>query len=893
MFTFPGKISRDSHKIKKWINRPFRRACTKYFYMKKACLLPVIFCLIWLQTLAQNPLNLQYYLPQGVTYAAGIPAPSSVIGHEVGEWHVTHDKLVLYMKTLAAAQPQRFRLQVTGATYEGRQQVLLIITSAANHARLEEIRKQHLQLCDPGTSAGADISKMPAVLLMGFSIHGNESSGANASLLTAYHLAAAQGPEIDNLLENTVILLDPSFNPDGLQRFSTWANQHKGKTLVTDPNSREFNEVWPGGRFNHYWFDLNRDWLPAVHVESQNRLQYFHDWRPNVLTDHHEMGSNATFFFQPGVPSRVNPLTPSKNQELTGKIATYHAKYLDKIGSLYFTKEGYDDFYYGKGSTFPDIHGSVGILFEQASSRGHAQETTNGLLTFPFTIRNQFYTTLSTMEAVRNLRTELLDYQRESYKSAVTEAKSSGVKGYIFGDRNNSYNTQALAVMLQRHRVDVRLLDKDFTDNGKTFEAGKAWFVPAEQPQYRLIRTVFEKQLSYKDSLFYDVTSWTMPMAYGVDFAGVTAGNLIAVSAKASAASAVVIGRFSGSAADYAWLLDWRDFEAPRALYALQSKKIITRVATRAFTQVINGKEEKFLPGTIVIPSQLQTLSRDQIAAALAEVAAANNVKITGIQGGLSQAGIDLGSGKMPALEQPQIAMLTGNGVTATDAGEVWHLMDQRLSIPVSQLEIPTFNRIDLNRYNTLIMVSGSQAGLSKEKLKAWIENGGTLIACEDAVQWCASNGITKVKFKRVADAVDSSKPQSYADREEVSGAQRMSGAIFRADADPTHPLCFGYPNAYIDMFKTNEVFMLPSGNPYASPVRFGKDPLQSGYITRQNYEALKGTASVMVQTVGRGRVVHMADNPNFRAFWLGSMRLFTNAIFLGKIIDPASAREE
>lgn len=861
--------------------------------MKKSYLLPVLVFLLPLFSIGQAPVNLQYYLPQGVTYSANIPVPSSVIGHEVGEWHVTHDKLVNYMKAMATANPQRIKWQVSGTTYEGRQQVLLVITSAANHARIEEIRKQHLQLCDPSVSGSLDPGKMPAVLLMGFSIHGNESSGANASLLAAYHLAAAQGTEIENLLENTVILLDPSFNPDGLQRFSTWANQHKGKTLVTDPNSREFSEVWPGGRFNHYWFDLNRDWLPAVHVESQNRLQYFHDWRPNVLTDHHEMGTNSTFFFQPGVPSRVNPLTPAKNQELTGKIATYHAKYLDKIGSLYFTKEGYDDFYYGKGSTFPDIHGSVGILFEQASSRGHAQESSNGILTFPFTIRNQFYTTLSTMEAVRNLRTELLEYQRDSYKAAVADARSSDVKGYVFGDCTNAYNANALAVMLQRHRVDVRLLDKDFSEGGKSYEAGKAWFVPADQPQYRLIQTVFEKQLTYKDSLFYDVTAWTMPLAYGVEFSGVTAGNFKSVSAKASEAPKAVKGSFTGSPADYAWLLDWRDFEAPKALYALQAQKIVTRVATRGFSQMVNGKEEKFLPGTVIIPSQMQTLSREQIAAALSEVAASNHVKITGIAGGLSQTGIDLGSGKMPAVEQPQIAMLVGNGISATDAGEVWHLMDQRLAIPVTQLEIATFNRIDLNRYNTLIMVSGSQAGLSKEKLKAWVENGGTLIACEDAVQWCAANGITKVKFKKVADAVDSTKMLSYADREEVFGAQRMSGAIFRAEADPTHPLCFGYPNRYIDMFKTNEVFMQPSGNPYASPVRFGKEPLQSGYITRQNYEAIKGTASVMVQTVGRGRVVHMADNPNFRAFWLGSMRLFTNAIFFGKIIDPASGREE
>jgi hypothetical protein len=840
---------------------------------------------------AQATINLAYYLPSDVAYDSKIPTPAAVVGHEVGEWHITHDKLVYYMKALAEANPTRIKLKVTGTTYEGRQQLLLTITSAANHARIEDIRKQHLQLCDPSTSGSLDIGKMPAVLLMGYSIHGNESSGANASLLAAYHLAAAQGPEIDNLLENTVILLDPSFNPDGLQRFSTWANQHKSKNLITDPNSREFSEVWPGGRFNHYWFDLNRDWLPAVHVESQNRLKYFHDWRPNVLTDHHEMGTNSTFFFQPGVPSRVNPITPPKNQELTGKIGNYHAKYLDKIGSLYFTKEGYDDFYYGKGSTFPDIHGSVGILFEQASSRGHAQESANGLLTFPFTIRNQFYTTLSTMEAVRNLRTELLEYQRDSYKTALAESKQAPVKGYVFGNIHNTYNGQALATMLLRHKVEVSVLEKDFTDGKQTYEAGKAFYVSAEQPQYRLIRTVFEKVSSYKDSLFYDVTAWTMPLAYGVNYAEVAGSKNI--SSRPVQAGLEVMGAFSGGENDYAWLLDWRDFEAPKALYALQSKKIVTRIASRAFTQQVNGKQVSFPPGTIIIPRQLQTLGRDQIVAELKAVAQQCRVHITGIESGLSTGGLDMGSGKAISIEQPRVALLVGQGITATDAGEVWHLLDQRLAIPATHLEIATFNRVDLSRYNTMIMVSGSQAGLNKDKLKQWVENGGVLIACEDAVEWCAGNGITKVKFKKAANPVDSTSLLRYADREEVSGAQRMSGAIFRADIDTTHPLCFGLENGYIDVFKTNEVFMQLSSNPYAAPVRFGSNPLQSGYITRQNYNALKGTASVLVQTVGRGRVIHMADNPNFRAFWLGSMRLMVNAVFYGRIIDGASASSE
>ena len=372
----------------------------------------IIVCLLFSCTglFAQD---LKYYLPDSVSYNADIPKPKDVIYHEVGEWHVTHDRLVNYMKAIATAAPDRVKLEMMGLSYESRPQVLLIITSKKNHANLEQIRQQHLQLSDPSKSASVNIDNMPIVVYIGHSIHGNEASGANASLLSAYYLAAAQGKQIDDMLDNTVILFDPSFNPDGLQRFSTWANQHKSKNLVSDPNSREFNEVWPGGRFNHYWFDLNRDWLPAVHVESQNRLGWFHKWKPNILTDHHEQGSNATFFFQPGVPSRVNPLTPVKNQELTAKLGTFHAKYLDHIGSLYFTKENYDDFYYGKGSTYPDINGAIGILFEQASSRGHLQQTANGLLSFPATIKNQFVTALSTLEGANALRKEFLSFQRD------------------------------------------------------------------------------------------------------------------------------------------------------------------------------------------------------------------------------------------------------------------------------------------------------------------------------------------------------------------------------------------------------------------------------------------------------------------------------------------------
>ena len=332
---------------------------------------------------SQEKISLNYYLPQDISYDSKIPTPESVLGFQVGNWHTSHDKLVQYMYALADAS-DRITIEKTGKTYENRPLLLLTITSPENLKNIENIRLEHLKLSNPNVSSSLKVEEMPLVLYQGFSIHGNEASGANAGLLVAYYLAAAQGDYITELLDKTIILFDPSYNPDGLQRFSSWVNIHKNHNITVDNNDREYNEAWPGGRTNHYWFDMNRDWLVTQLPESQARIKSFHRWKPNVLTDHHEMGTNATFFFQPGIPSRTHPLTPDRNQKLTAKIGEYHAKALDKIGSLYFTEERYDDFYYGKGSTFPDINGGIGILFEQASSRGHAQQSENGIFNISF-----------------------------------------------------------------------------------------------------------------------------------------------------------------------------------------------------------------------------------------------------------------------------------------------------------------------------------------------------------------------------------------------------------------------------------------------------------------------------------------------------------------------------
>ncbi len=322
--------------------------------------------------LLAQPVPLTYYLP-ATDYDPAIPTPVSVLGFSVGEQHAEPAQMAAYYRALAAASP-RVTLEEYGRTYERRPLYLLTITTEANQQNIDALRAQHLRAADP-RGFEADTAAAPAVVWLGYSVHGNEPSGANAAALVAYYLAAAPAADVAPLLGQTIVLMDPFINPDGLNRFATWVNTHKGQVLSTDPQNIEQNEAWPRGRTNHYWFDLNRDWLLQQHPESRGRLEQFHAWKPHVLTDHHEMGTNSTFFFMPGIPSRNHPLTPDRVFELTRALGTYHAAGLDSIGSLYFTEEAFDDFYFGKGSTYPDVNGAVGILFEQASSRGHAQES--------------------------------------------------------------------------------------------------------------------------------------------------------------------------------------------------------------------------------------------------------------------------------------------------------------------------------------------------------------------------------------------------------------------------------------------------------------------------------------------------------------------------------------
>lgn len=814
---------------------------------------------------SQSNVDLSYYLPNDVQYNPSIPTPESVVGHEVGEWHITHDKLVQYMYALSNAS-DRITIENRGETFEDRPLLLLTITSPDNHANIDTIKEAHMSATE---SASSNSDNRPIVVYEGFSIHGNESSGSNAALAVAYYLAAAEGDKINNLLDKAVILLDPSFNPDGLQRFAYWANTNRGMNLNPDPNDREYSEVWPGGRTNHYWFDMNRDWLPVQLPESRARIKTFHDWMPNILTDHHEMGTNSSFFFQPGIPTRTHPLTPKMNQELTKGIAEYHAKAFDKIGSLYYSEESFDDFYYGKGSTFPDINGSIGILFEQASSRGHIQESDNGILTFPFTIRNQFTAALSTLDAAINMRKEILDYQHSFFKNARTEASKEGSKAIVFGDEKDAARTYHLAEILNRHQIKFHELKSDVSLNGKNYKKGYSYVVPKNQKNTRLINAMFEKRTTFQDSLFYDVSAWTFPLAFNLDYTETTTAN-------AGAEVKNLVHRTGGvsSKSNYAYLFAWNEYYAPKLLNLILKKGLRAKVSMKNFKA--NGTEYEY--GTIMIPAKNQSLSVDEIYSFLNDVAQESHITIDPVSTGLND-GIDLGSNNFRTLELPKVALVVGSGMTSYDAGEIWHLLDTRYDIVATKLDTKNFGRTDLSRYNTIIMVN-SYSGLNEgntNKLKSWIQDGGTLIAYRNALRWLNSKKLMKIDFKKSSITA---KNISYEQRGNFSGAQVIGGAIFETQLDRSHPINFGYKNDRLPMFRNTTLFIKPNKNSYDNPIQYSKNPLLSGYISEENLDSLSETIPLKLGRIGRGNIVAFTDNTNFRAFWYGTNKLLMNAIF-------------
>ena len=662
----------------------------------------VVFLMIAISVRAQD-----YFFGSQQPFNPSIPTPEQFLGYPIGEQHTRHDQIVSYLYKLAEVS-ERATIEVYGHTHEKRKLVILSISSPENLKALASVKSDHLKFVNPVSNI-KNYEEIPVFIQLGYNVHGNEPSGGEAALLTAYTLVASNNSEVLNYLKNSVIFIDPTINPDGRDRHTQWVNQYKANALVSDNQDAEHNEMWPRGRTNHYWFDLNRDWLLAVHPESQGKLRWYHDWYPNVVTDFHEMGTNSTYFFEPMKPiGSQDPIMPKENYEdLNNLFAPYFTKALDSIGSFYFTKEAFDGTYPGYGSSYPDLQGALALLFEQASSRGHLQDTDYGTISFPFTIRNQYQSSIATIKAAVENKGVLRKYQQEFFKSAITKKVKSGYVAYEFGDAYDQNRNKAFIDFLLKHKI-------------KVYKNGNRFVTPLRQPQRRMVQTMFETYNKFRDSVFYDASAWSVSNFYNMQSKGLTSvrlGEEITSTSNLDQPTPII-------QTDYAYLLDWDDYNAPAALNYLQHQGLKASTAFKPFTAKTNVGERSFNYGTVMIPVSKQKLSSAEIFQIIQDVQKKFEVPIYATSTGFSIKGIDLGSRNLKRIHQPKVAMLTGDGVYSYEAGEVWHLLDTRVHMPITKLPLRNFYRASLDNYNTLVMVSGSYEqldSLQQKKIKEWI----------------------------------------------------------------------------------------------------------------------------------------------------------------------------
>ena len=822
--------------------------------------------LFTLTALAQE----NYFYPNAGKLNPAIPSPAQFLGYNIGEQHTRHERIVEYIKELDRLS-DRVSSEIIGETFEHRAQITAVFTDPKHHQNIESIREAHLA----GQKNGAT-KNVPLVIHLAYNVHGNEPSSSEAAMLTAYYLTASESEETKQWLSQMVITMDPNINPDGRDRHTNWANMHKGFPPVADPNDREHNEIWPGGRFNHYWFDLNRDWYLATFPETRNRINFFHKWRPYVQTDHHEMGTNSTFYFDPGEEASNNPVVPGYlYKNIYPKFAEYFTKAANNIGSMYFTKEAFDKLYPGYGSSYINFYGGAGFLFEQGSSRGHVQETTTIPITFAFTIRNQFTASLATIKASLAEKDALLDLRKNFYETAKKQAEASVIKGYTFGDPNDYNRTKAFVDLLQIHRVDVYEVP-----NSKQF------YVPVAQDNHIMVRTIFENQIPYKDSSFYDASTWSLIHAFNLPYTEVKTAFV----AGAKINAALHATKPAATKSTYAYIVNNTDYNIHQFIFNLQKQGVIVQTATRPFSINIGATDKQFGYGTVVVSVQQQKLSSEKVYEIMQAASIEANLEVHSISTGFSNAGIDLGSNYVRTLKKPEAIMIIGTGVAASEAGEVWHLLDQRLSMPITKADVLTFSRIDLTRYNTMIMVSGNYALLDKssvDKIRTWIQNGNTLITIKGGAEWAIRNGITKHKL--ITDSVFSSTRQLYDRAVEIEGAKALGGSIFKIDLDTTNPIGYGFTNKYVSVYKNGLTFFQKSTNPYNTVAQYLNEPVVGGYVHATTLKKMRNNPSILIGQEGMGRVVLFADEPNFRGAWYGTNKLFLNALFYGSLINVPS----
>ncbi|UZR92777.1 M14 family zinc carboxypeptidase [Chondrinema litorale] len=869
--------------------------------------------LIYSKTTAQK-LNLipeRFAFDPEITFDEDIQSPADFLGYELGETYTIYHQSVAYVNALAASS-SKITVHEYGKTYEDRPLVYMVITSEKNQQRIEEIRENNLKLADPINTPSSEaedyIKNDPVIISYSYNIHGNEASSTEAAMQVAYRLVAATDEGTANLLDNAVMVLYLCINPDGRDRFVYWYKSAESNVVATDPYELEHDAPWPNGRTNHYWFDLNRDWVWGVHPESRGHASVYQEWMSQVHTDYHEQGYNNNYFTVPGTTPR-NKLLPDQYEVLADTIGKANIEAFNKHNIMYFTREAFDFFYPGYGSSYPSVMGAIGMLTEQGGiGSGRAIETEDGyILRLRQKIFDHYQTSLATIKKV----VERKEIFKQYFYNALNPANSkSSNKSYILPDDNSSYLYELIGTLL-RHGVKVEKTTQNISSKSgftnyrtgksesKTFSTG-TYIISANQPKHLFIHTIFERQMEIEDSVMYDMATWSAPLAYNLE--AFTSAQALNVQTEAVTEKPALPSGVNNPDAAYAYVIEWKQRFAPKALSMLWEMGYKVRSASKKFS---DGKKT-FYEGTLVVLIGRNLEKKEDIEADMQEIAKKANVTIDGFDTGRMLTGLDLGSGNMRPVKQPKVAMLVDNPFNSYTAGQIWFLFDQDTELPISKIRASSLSQSSLSQfgrrygsanlfdYDVLIMPGASPNNLKEvfdaeaiEDIKQWVQSGGVLIATENASTFFTSkhSGFTNVELAEMPkDSSDVAKFVKYKDLTDYNGLKRIPGTALNTIIDNTNPLAFGM---------TDKLYSLKFGNdgfePAAGIQTVGyydmdiSNILASGYASKENLEHLKGKANNVVVPMGKGKVVLMLDNTQYRMFWRGPSRMMQNAVMLLK----------
>jgi len=817
-------------------------------------------------------------------------SPDEFLGYELGARFTRHDKVTEYFKYIASNNANVKLIQY-GETNEHRPLELAIITSPENFTNLENIRTNHLKAA--GLLAGQEQANTISIVWLSYNVHGNEASSTEASMKTLFALVDPKNLETKNWLKNTVVILDPCINPDGRERYVSWYNQIKNTPYNVNPDDVEHHEPWPGGRANHYLFDLNRDWAWMSQKETVARIKIYNEWLPNVHVDFHEQGYNSPYYFAPAAEPYHEVVTQFQ-RDFQIKIGKNHAKYFDKNGWLYFTKEVFDLLYPSYGDTYPMYSGAVGMTYEQAGIRAGLGITTQDedILTLKDRLTHHYTTSLSTIEVASNNSQQLVEAFSEYFNE--NQNKPNGIyQSYVVKGSNGLDKINSLKAFLDAHRISYgspKILTQvsgfSYQDNAllNTKLQTSDLVINLAQPKARLVKALFEPQTKLKDSLTYDITAWAVPYARGLD--------AFALKTKLTIQDYIDnLGENSvyASSAPYAYLAKWDDVKDAEFLADLLQQKVKVRFSTGAFK--VEGKN--YEAGTLIITKKgNEALANfNQL---VIDISKKYQRNITAVNTGFVDQGKDFGSSAVTYIKAPKIALLTGNETSSTSYGAYWQFFEQQLHYPITKIGSDYFNRIDLNTYTVLVIPDGYYSRvLSKdnlEKLKNWVQDGGKLIVVDGAVSAFADSDEFDISNfasdKEKAEASDKKEIIKKAEillpfdeQERNSISSFIGGSIFKATLDNTNPLAFGYPKHYYTL-KLNAIKYPYLKNAYNVSVIKNKKDLISGFAGKYAIENTNESLVFGVEPKGRGEVIYLVDDPLFRSFWQNGKLLFCNALF-------------